>query len=86
MAGSGSIGLNGDDMVAEPQEGNIEYKLMLVAPSEERLQHLTTQLKWRVLEGHGMRDAIHPALELSALFSQRASSTKPHRPQAACTS
>ena len=32
---------------AEPQEGNIEYKLMLVGPSEERLAHLTTQLAWR---------------------------------------
>jgi GTPase len=26
---------------------------MLVDPSEDRLHHLTTQLKWRVLEGQG---------------------------------
>lgn len=38
---------------AEPQEGNIEYKLMLVGPSEERLAHLTTQLAWRIREGQG---------------------------------
>ena len=30
-----------------------QYKLMLVEPSEDRLHHLTTQLKWRVLEGQG---------------------------------
>jgi GTPase len=55
---SDSIGLNGshlkiDKIDSEPQEGNIEYKRMLIEPSEQRLQHLTTQLKWRVLEGRG---------------------------------
>jgi len=42
-----------DKIQCEPQEGNVEYKYMLVNPSEERLHHLTTQLKWRVLEGSG---------------------------------
>jgi GTPase len=52
---SDSIGLNRSHLKidSEPQEGNIEYKRMLIEPSEQRLQHLTTQLKWRVLEGRG---------------------------------
>jgi hypothetical protein len=32
----------------EPQEGNIEYKWKLVGVSGERLEHLITQLKWRL--------------------------------------
>jgi hypothetical protein len=43
----------GNKIASEPQEGNVEYKLMLVDPTEERLTHLTTQLKWRVAEGQG---------------------------------
>lgn len=31
----------------EVEKGNVEYKLKLVDPSEERIQHLITQLKWR---------------------------------------
>jgi hypothetical protein len=27
--------------------GNIEYKLKLINPTQERLQHLITQMKWR---------------------------------------
>ncbi|KAI9330293.1 P-loop containing nucleoside triphosphate hydrolase protein, partial [Obelidium mucronatum] len=41
---------------ALPQEvevGNVEYKLKLINPPPERLQHLVTQLKWRLAEGHG---------------------------------
>jgi len=34
-------------------EGNIEYKLKLVSPTPERLEHLVTQLKWRLAEGGG---------------------------------
>lgn len=34
-------------------EGNIEYKLKLVSPTSERLEHLVTQLKWRIAEGGG---------------------------------
>ncbi|KAI8910909.1 P-loop containing nucleoside triphosphate hydrolase protein [Gorgonomyces haynaldii] len=37
----------------EIEQGNIEYKLKLVDPSPERLQHLVTQLKWRLAEGCG---------------------------------
>ncbi|CEG82288.1 Putative Gtp binding protein 2 [Rhizopus microsporus] len=35
-------------------EGNIEYKLKLVNPSVERLEHLVTQMKWRLAEGNGV--------------------------------
>ncbi|RZF44569.1 hypothetical protein LSTR_LSTR001327 [Laodelphax striatellus] len=37
----------------EPQVGNVEYKLKLVNPSRLRFQHLVTQMKWRLREGHG---------------------------------
>ncbi|XP_005099040.1 GTP-binding protein 2 [Aplysia californica] len=37
----------------EEEEGNIEYKLKLVNPSEFRVEHLVTQMKWRLEEGHG---------------------------------
>mmetsp|Transcript_13862 Transcript_13862/g.32137 ORF Transcript_13862/g.32137 Transcript_13862/m.32137 type:complete len:642 (-) Transcript_13862:141-2066(-) len=42
-----------DAMESEPQEGNVEYKLMLLSPSEERLEHLVTQMLWRLAEGQG---------------------------------
>jgi len=41
------------DLGQEIEEGNIEFKLKLVDPSPERIQHLTSQLKWRLLEGQG---------------------------------
>ncbi|TFY78540.1 hypothetical protein EWM64_g5471 [Hericium alpestre] len=34
-------------------QGNVEYKLHLLNPSQARLARLTTQLKWRLLEGGG---------------------------------
>ncbi|XP_057315333.1 GTP-binding protein 2-like [Hydractinia symbiolongicarpus] len=37
----------------EVEEGNIEYKLKLVNPSLYRLDHLVTQMKWRLQEGDG---------------------------------
>lgn len=37
----------------EPQFGNIEYKLKLINPTKQRLDHLVTQLKWRLNEGNG---------------------------------
>merc|ERR1719188_1945175 len=37
----------------EPQQGNIEYKLKLVNPTSQRLEHLVTQMKWRLREGQG---------------------------------
>lgn len=41
------------DLGPEIEEGNIEFKLKLVDPSPERLEHLTSQLKWRLTEGQG---------------------------------
>uniref|UniRef100_T1IIR6 Tr-type G domain-containing protein n=1 Tax=Strigamia maritima TaxID=126957 RepID=T1IIR6_STRMM len=37
----------------EPGEGNVEYKLKLVNPSQSRFEHLVTQMKWRLREGQG---------------------------------
>ena len=37
----------------EPQQGNVEYKLKLVNPTSQRLEHLVTQMKWRLREGQG---------------------------------
>ncbi|KAH9821031.1 hypothetical protein DFH28DRAFT_923474 [Melampsora americana] len=34
--------------------GHIEYKLKIISPSARRLEKLTTQLKWRLLEGGGI--------------------------------
>lgn len=40
----------------EDLSGHIEYKLRLPAhPSIDRLARLTSQLKWRLLEGGGVR-------------------------------
>ena len=36
---------SGRDLPPEVEQGNIEYKLKLIAPSAQRLQHLITQLK-----------------------------------------
>ncbi|KAL6487552.1 hypothetical protein MHYP_G00041780 [Metynnis hypsauchen] len=37
----------------EVEEGNIEYKLKLVNPTQYRFEHLATQMKWRLQEGRG---------------------------------
>ncbi|XP_056616766.1 GTP-binding protein 2 [Triplophysa dalaica] len=37
----------------EVEEGNIEYKLKLINPTEYRFEHLATQMKWRLQEGRG---------------------------------
>jgi GTPase len=42
-----------DQLPPEPQNGNIEYKLKLINPSKQRLDHLVTQMKWRLNEGDG---------------------------------
>ncbi|KAJ3030671.1 UNVERIFIED_CONTAM: GTP binding protein [Siphonaria sp. JEL0065] len=43
----------GTALPQEIEQGNVEYKLKLINPPPERLQHLVTQLKWRLAEGHG---------------------------------
>ncbi|KAI6044515.1 hypothetical protein EDC04DRAFT_2935576 [Pisolithus marmoratus] len=40
-------------LIPEVEEGNVEYKLQLLAPSPARFVRLVTQLKWRLLEGGG---------------------------------
>lgn len=52
--------------------GNIEYKVHLVEPSKSRLQHLATQLKWRLNEGQG--EAIY---ELGVLDDGRMQGLEP---------
>lgn len=37
----------------EVEEGNVEYKLKLVTPTLSRIEHLVTQMKWRLKEGGG---------------------------------
>ncbi|KAH8980091.1 hypothetical protein EDB83DRAFT_2493157 [Lactarius deliciosus] len=40
-------------LIAEVEEGNVEYKLHLINPSPARFVRLVTQMKWRLLEGGG---------------------------------
>ncbi|KAG8942668.1 hypothetical protein FRC04_003569 [Tulasnella sp. 424] len=40
-------------LVPEIEEGNVEYKLKLIAPTPARFTRLVTQLKYRLLEGGG---------------------------------
>ena len=41
-------------MEPEKEEGNIEYKLKLVDKSEDRIEQLATQMRWRCsTEGNG---------------------------------
>lgn len=44
---------NQQHLPPEPEFGNVEYKLKLISPSKLRLNHLVTQLKWRLNEGNG---------------------------------
>lgn len=50
---SNSEQLPENELPPEVEEGNIEYKLKLVNPSPSRLEHLVTQMKWRLREGQG---------------------------------
>jgi GTPase len=38
----------------EPENGNVEYKLKLQLLTMDRIDHLTTQLIWRLEEGDGI--------------------------------
>ncbi|XP_001599526.2 GTP-binding protein 2 [Nasonia vitripennis] len=44
---------NEERLPPEPEQGNVEYKLKLINPSSQRFEHLVTQMKWRLQEGHG---------------------------------
>ncbi|KAJ3299550.1 GTP binding protein [Borealophlyctis nickersoniae] len=45
--------VDADGLPPEIEEGNVEYKLKLIDPPPERLEHLVTQMKWRLAEGYG---------------------------------
>lgn len=40
-------------VAVQVEEGNVEYKLKLLNPTSSRLEHLITQMKWRLKEGQG---------------------------------
>uniref|UniRef100_A0A8C6MC51 GTP binding protein 2 n=1 Tax=Nothobranchius furzeri TaxID=105023 RepID=A0A8C6MC51_NOTFU len=44
---------NTPNLPPEAEEGNIEYKLKLINPTQNRFEHLATQMKWRLQEGRG---------------------------------
>ncbi|EUB64375.1 GTP-binding protein 2 [Echinococcus granulosus] len=50
FSGTNNLPLN---LPPEPEDGNIEYKLKLISPTPDRLEHLVTQMKWRLNEGGG---------------------------------
>ncbi|XP_053622920.1 GTP-binding protein 2 [Plodia interpunctella] len=56
----------------EPRFGNVEYKLQLVGPCERRLQHLVTQLKWRLRSGGGSAVYVVGVRDCGALRGLRA--------------
>lgn len=43
-----------DCLPPEAAEGNVEYKLKLINPSQARFEHLVTQMKWRLREGNNL--------------------------------
>jgi hypothetical protein len=49
----GKIYPKAEPLAEEDDEKNIEYKLKLVDHSIERIEHLTTQMKFRLEEGSG---------------------------------
>ncbi|KAI9188416.1 hypothetical protein H9P43_002807 [Blastocladiella emersonii ATCC 22665] len=53
--GGGFLGKHSSEegLPPEVEEGNIEYKLKLVNIPADRLEHLVTQMKWRLSEGSG---------------------------------
>ena len=67
-----AIELNGKTLLSrnkclppECEEGNVEYKLKLINPSESRFEHLVTQMKWRLREGnYTLISAFHSYLKL----------------------
>eukprot|EP01062_Namystynia_karyoxenos_P006215 TRINITY_DN1216_c0_g3_i2.p1 TRINITY_DN1216_c0_g3~~TRINITY_DN1216_c0_g3_i2.p1 ORF type:complete len:667 (+),score=239.48 TRINITY_DN1216_c0_g3_i2:127-2127(+) len=52
-ARQGSLLSKSDHLGLEDDEGSVEYKWKLVGVSEQRLEHLVTQMKYRVTEGQG---------------------------------
>ena len=56
-----------DTLYMQVEEGNIEYKLKLVSPTSARLEHLVTQMKWRLREGKCFTTSNSPFLDLKVL-------------------
>ncbi|CAN0182816.1 unnamed protein product, partial [Laminaria digitata] len=50
---AGMVDEPAEDVCEEDDEGNVEYKLKLVNPPLDRLEHLFTQMNWRLNEGRG---------------------------------
>lgn len=72
------LGLQALDDCLPPEcaDGNIEYKLKLVNPTQSRFEHLVTQMKWRLREGN-----VHLLVSLWAPFSLPSPSrSSPRRP------
>ena len=47
------VSTEAEKLEQESDDGNVEYKLKLIDPSEERFERLVTQLKFRLAEGSG---------------------------------
>ena len=56
-----------ETLYMQVEEGNIEYKLKLVSPTSARLEHLVTQMKWRLREGKCFTTSNSPFLDLKVL-------------------
>lgn len=50
---STEIKMENENLPPEEEEGNVEYKLKLLNPTAYRIEHLITQMKWRLQEGQG---------------------------------
>ena len=48
-----SIWINWEKMDREKEEGNVEYKLKIINPNEDRIERLATQMRYRLREGGG---------------------------------
>ena len=49
------------------EEGNVEYKLKLVNPNPTRIEHLVTQMKWRLREGLFTAYCLHNSLSCGSI-------------------
>lgn len=47
------VSIEMQDYPPEIEQGNVEYKLKLLNKTNERIDQLTSQLKWRLQEGNG---------------------------------
>ncbi|KAJ6261062.1 hypothetical protein Dda_3727 [Drechslerella dactyloides] len=68
LSGPNKTKANGiQSLASEPQEGSTEYKLSLLHPNPLRLQHLTTQLLWRLQQScpsHNTAGLVPPPVSI----------------------